>query len=200
MKNICRYRLCMGLEALNWALKKNTDTPTTKLVLLILANYANEQGISYPSEKHLAARVGVSDRQVRRCIKWLTENNFLAVQPRKGTSNNYILSMDTDVHPPRTPTSTNTKDDTKEYTSDFQEFWKMYPRKVGKFVAFKSFLKAIKSHDVKPILRATFNFAEQHKLTEQRFIPHAQTYLNQKRFLDKIEKPIKNNSLNNLAG
>lgn len=190
----------MGIEALNWAIKKKTDTPTTKLVLFLLANYADENGMSYPSEKHLGELVGVTDRQVRRCTKWLQDNNYLRIEPRKGTSNRYYLTMDTNVQTVRTPTSTNTKDNTKKYTSEFEHFWKMYPRKVGKYAAFQSFTKALRLHDADIILRATFHFAEQHKLTEQRFIPHAQTYLNQKRFLDQADNTNKNNSLNNLAG
>ena len=116
----------MSIQALNWCIKARTDTPTTKLVLFILSNYADEQGSCYPSEKNLSDVVGVSDRQIRRCLKWLIDNNFITSVARKGTSNRYYLCMDTHVQrgmdtnsqPVRTPVSTNTKDNTKDIYSD----------------------------------------------------------------------------------
>ena len=43
-------------------------------------------------------------------------------------------------------------------------------------------------------------FAQENILTEEKFIPHASTFLNQQRYLDFLDKPIKNKNLNNLAG
>jgi len=189
----------MSIQGLGWAIKQETDTPTTKLVLFILSNYADEQGSSYPSEKHLGNIVGVSDRQIRRCLKWLITNNLITVEHRTGTSNRYYLTMDTHVHPVRTPTTSNTKANTKDiYTKEFEYFWKMYPRKVGKHMAAKAFKKAIKDIEVDKLLRIVKNFAESHRSTEERFIPHAQTWLNGKRFLDV--QIAKKNTMNHLAG
>jgi len=189
----------MSIQGLNWCIKQKTDTPTTKLVLFILSNYADENGSCYPSEKKLGELVGVSDRQIRRCLTYLIKNNFITVQPRSGTSNRYFLSMDTDVQPLRTPTSFNTKDNTKDiYTANFEMFWKKYPRKVGKYAAALAFKKQVKSIDFKDLIKKVENFTNEHNNTEERFIPHAQTWLNQKRYLD-VKKDIKK-SLNNLAG
>lgn len=197
----------MSIQALNWCIKVKTDTPTTKLVLFLLSNYADENGSCYPSEKKLGELVGVSDRQIRRCLKWLIENGLIRSVQRKGTSNRYFLCTDTSVQTSaevddrivRTPVSYNTKDNTKDlYTVEFEEFWKRYPRKVGKHQASKFFAIALKSASQKKIMEALFSFVEQHKLTEDRFIPHAQTWLNQKRFEDTVI--IKTNSMNSLAG
>ena len=210
----------MSIQGLGWCIQQKTDTPTTKLVLFILSNYADEKGSCYPSENHLASIVGVSDRQIRRCLKWLIANGFIEAECRSGTSNRYYLSMDADVHPGiqhrvdadvhpsmdadvhpgRTPMSSYTKDNTKEiYTEEFEFFWVMYPRKVGKHMAAKSFKKACKDVEVGELLAATENFAELHKSTEERFIPHAQTWLNGKRFLD-VQTVVNKNSMNHLAG
>lgn len=197
----------MSIQALNWCIKARTDTPTTKLVLFILSNYADEQGSCYPSEKNLSDVVGVSDRQIRRCLKWLIDNNFITSVARKGTSNRYYLcmdahvqrGMDTNSQPVRTPVSTNTKDNTKDiYSDEFAKFWTIYPRKVGKFPAAKSFATARKTASFKKIMESLVSFAEQNKHTEEKFIPHAQTWLNQKRFEDVIN--INKNSANSLAG
>ena len=197
----------MSIHALNWAIKAKTDTPTTKLVLFLLSNYADENGSCYPSERKLSGLVGVSDRQVRRCLKWLVDQELIRIVLRKGTSNRYFLCMDTSdqtsvepqVQTVRTPVSTNTKDNTKDiYTPEFEKFWTIYPRKIGKFGSAKSFASARKEVSFKKLMNATVSFAEQNKSTEERFIPHAQTWLNQKRFEDVVI--INAHSANSLAG
>jgi len=189
----------MSIQGLNWCIKQKTDTPTTKLVLFILSNYADENGSCYPSEKKLGELVGVSDRQIRRCLTYLIKNGFITAQARSGTSNRYFLSMDVDVLTPRTPASSNTKDDTKSiYSDNFEIFWKRYPRKVGKYAAAIAFKKQIKNIDIKELVRKVEQFANEHSNTEERFIAHAQTWLNQRRYED-VKKETKK-SLNNLAG
>ena len=78
--------------------------------------------------------------------------------------------------------------ETEEVTQaelDFNAFWAVYPRKVSKDASKKSYLKARKNNTAEFILSA---LQEQIKTTwagkELQFIPHASTWLNQKRFND----------------
>ncbi len=194
----------MSIQALSWSIKQNCDTPTTKCLLILLANYADENHSCYPSEKHLGKLVGVSDRTIRRSLKYLQENNFLSIKHRTGTSNRYYLSVDTDVLPLRTPTTTNTKEDTKDkYSVDFEKFWKVYPRKINKYATMQKFKVVVKTYDFNQLMKATIIFAQKVKNenTEERFIPHGSTWLSQKRFIDfENYKQIKKYSLNNIAG
>ena len=103
----------MSFVCLSWSIKKEVDTPTTKLVLLLLANYADEKNSCFPSEKHLAKLVGVSDRTIRRSLRYLIDNGFLFSEARKGTSNRYFLRVDTGVLPLRSQVSAYTKDKQK---------------------------------------------------------------------------------------
>ena len=138
----------MSIEALSWGIKQNTQTPTSKLVLLVLCNYANVENICFPSEKHLSKICGVSERSIRRCIKILKETNLIKVQARNFNSNEYeilcktSLQQDTNDQINRTPMTNNTKEQTKElYGESFEKFWKQYPRKVNKFESAKVFGK-----------------------------------------------------------
>ena len=99
----------MSIQSLSWSIKQKTDTPTTKLVLILLANYADENQSCFPSEKHLAKLVGCSDRTIRRCLRYLVDNNLIKCENRVGTSNRYTIGVDTHVHTLRTPTSAYTK-------------------------------------------------------------------------------------------
>lgn len=114
----------MSIEALNWCKSQDCPTPTAKLVLFVLSNYADERNSCYPSEKHLAKICGVSDRSVRRCLQTLSDIGLIDIQHRSGTSNRYFLSVDASVHPSmdasvrtvRTPVSAYTKDIQKKKT------------------------------------------------------------------------------------
>ena len=115
----------MSVEALSWCKNQGCQTPTSKLVLFVLANYCDERHSCYPSERHIAHICGISPRSVRRCLVSLQALGLVAVQRRSGTSNRYFLAVDTDVqsrvdtdvHTPRSRASTNTKDIQKKKRS-----------------------------------------------------------------------------------
>ena len=208
----------MSIECLNQALKTKGLTPTKKLVLVILANYADERGTCYPSYKHIAKMIGLgTTKTIQNAIKEFEELGYLKIEHRKldnggYTSNRYHLSLNTTPMVLENPTppvtkdtrqgslvTTNTKDNTKEYIHEFELFWKHYPRKLGKHQASVIFKKYDETEYSK-IIYATKVFAQENLTTEERFIPHATTFLNQQRYLDYLNKPIKDKTLNNLAG
>ncbi|MER7953887.1 hypothetical protein [Streptomyces sp. NPDC096030] len=70
----------------------------------------------------------------------------------------------------------------------FDEFWTLYPRKAGKSEAAKAWVKATAAGaDSSSLLAAAKAHADYHLAvkTEQQFIPHASTWLNQKRYEDE---------------
>lgn len=71
----------------------------------------------------------------------------------------------------------------------FDSFWKVYPRKIGKGEAEKSFKKAIKEVTLEAMIeavRAQSN-SDQWKKDGGQFIPSPSTWLNQKRWNDELE-------------
>ena len=208
----------MSIEYLNHELKTEGLTPTKKLILVLLGNYADENGTCYPSYNHIAKIVGLKDTKgIQKTIKEFEELGYLQIEHRKTvnggyTSNRYHMKLGMGVETPRgvdtlrvgVSEPSNTKDDTKTISKNindeyFKEFWKEYPRKIGKFQAKKSFGKFDEKNYSK-IIYATKVFANENEATEEKFIPHPTTWLNQQRYLDYINKPIKNKTLNNLAG
>ena len=71
---------------------------------------------------------------------------------------------------------------------DFDDFYKLYPRKVGKFVAQKSF-KKLSEKDKQLAYNGLVNYIKfwESSKTEKQFIPHPSTWLNQKRWEDELE-------------
>lgn len=75
--------------------------PMEKLVLLALADCANDEGGCWPSCATIARKSGQGERTVRRCIGVLIKKRHLTQQQRSGTSPIYI------VHPCQSGTPAN---------------------------------------------------------------------------------------------
>lgn len=89
----------MSFKALNWALDDRAlDDSSARHILLILANYANEFGIAYPTVETLAAGSGMHRRTVFRNLQKLRDSERIFIIERKtkrGTqlSSLYVLNI-----------------------------------------------------------------------------------------------------------
>jgi len=79
-----------------------------------------------------------------------------------------------------------TKKTIKTYTPEFDEFWNVYPRKLGKLEAFKTWERIIKKESPTVIIQCASNYAQDciNRKTEERFIKHPKTFLNDERYKD----------------
>lgn len=87
----------MSIQAVAWALKQNGGYGP-KFVLVALANYADDQGVCWPSLKSLANDTGVSRRSIIRHLNNLCDRGLLSkearLRPDGGcTTNVYKLRM-----------------------------------------------------------------------------------------------------------
>lgn len=78
-------------------------------------------------------------------------------------------------------------DKTEAVDHAFEQFWGIYPRKIGKGAARKSFAKALLIADYHEIMRALEQFAEHPESVAGKAdsVPHAATWLNQERWTDE---------------
>jgi len=72
----------VSIEAIAWALKQRTGSPTLKGVLVAVANYADESGKCWPSQERLCWVTELSPRAVRQSLLKLEEQGFLSRQDR----------------------------------------------------------------------------------------------------------------------
>ena len=66
-------------------------TPAQKIVLISLADQANDEGVCWPSISTMEARTCLSERTIQRAIQWLESVGILSRDERSGRSNVYIL-------------------------------------------------------------------------------------------------------------
>ena len=86
----------MSFQAMTWAVKQPVD-PREKLILIILANYADPKGVCWPSMATLAKDTGYCRRTILRSIHAMQKDGLLSFQNTKNgrlkSSNRYKLAM-----------------------------------------------------------------------------------------------------------
>ena len=75
----------------------------------------------------------------------------------------------------------------------FLQFWKIYPRKVAKVAAQRSW-KRLKVKDIDDIFKVYKEHLIRWRGTEIQFVPHASTWINQRRWEDELEPLPENKS------
>jgi len=87
----------MSLKVMHWAWSLALP-PTPKIVLLALADEANDDGYTFPSVTYLARKCSLGDRTVQRVLRRLTSDRYVSVEHRfrrdhARTSNGYRLAI-----------------------------------------------------------------------------------------------------------
>ena len=80
----------------------------------------------------------------------------------------------------------NNKKKTKQYSNEFESFWKSYPRKVAKSKCSHKFEDILRAYDLNDVCIGTLLWIQYWEAakTDIQFIPHPYTFLSQERFMD----------------
>jgi hypothetical protein len=94
-------RLCvMSIKLMTAVWDREDLSSTQKLVLLALADWANDEGLCWPSIDRVAVKASLTSRAVQKTIRSLEEMQFLRKEEIKGRGNKYwVLLPPNDVHP-----------------------------------------------------------------------------------------------------
>ena len=192
----------MSFQAMAWAVKQETKSPVSKLILLMIANYADEKGEAYPSQDHLAKLCQCTRVSVNKHIKDLERKGFLSIRKTKNGMfgyNTYKLNdgFVNKINIPYKESLHNTQD---IHNSLFEDFWINCPRKIAKKKTKSIYNNLIKKKETTQniLITAIKRYSDSVKNTETAFIVHPATWLNQGRWEDKIE--VKQKNKNWLAG
>ncbi|MCF6221740.1 MAG: helix-turn-helix domain-containing protein [Robiginitomaculum sp.] len=88
----------MSIQAVAWAISQKVGSPTGKVVLICLANYANEKGQCWPSQKTICKEAELSERSTREWLKKLEAQGFITRSRRhrsdgSRTSDHMVLNL-----------------------------------------------------------------------------------------------------------
>lgn len=122
----------MSLEYITKVLRVEVNS-TQKLILIVLANYSDEFGHSYPSHKKLTELTGLSLTAIKDNLKKLKQMGYIDWERRDNTSNLYkILGGSADGYR-GSAGGYNTKAYTKDkYILDLDKINKIYKEKTDK--------------------------------------------------------------------
>ncbi len=100
----------MSWKALDWATESDISSPTTKFVLHLLANKADEEFSCYPSIRTLMAESGAGRSTVMRALQELEATGFITRRPQfhdsgAQRSTRYYLNHPQAPHSPPHPTA-----------------------------------------------------------------------------------------------
>ena len=164
----------MSVQAISWALGAKCISASEKAVLFVLANYADEHGKCWPSQRTVAAQACVSERTVRRVMADMEARSLISREMRSRhdgsrQSDITILSLksapdtmsggadtvtggaDTMSHQPDTMSGHDTKDNHQGYSKPerFEDAWVAWPegqgRNCGKPEACRAWLGQMKA-------------------------------------------------------
>ena len=101
----------MSLRALSWALDAPIDSHGAKLLLIAIANYADDRGQAWPGQETLQRHVRANRKSIIRWISQLEAEGYLERKRRGGDgsgrrSNLYQLAIDEPKQSPTGDTST----------------------------------------------------------------------------------------------
>ena len=196
------------------------------LVMLALADFADDRGRCWPSIATIAKRARMTARSAQRILRKLESEGAVKISTGTGRAgcNEYVLTPDARVTPdtvspltpvshppdarvtpPLTPASPepslNHHEPSEIYTPAqltlvappqkppdlFSEFWDRYPRKASKAEAHKAYARAMKKIAHDDLMFALSERLPALEMKEQKFIPHASTWLNQERWNDELD-------------
>lgn len=90
----------MSIKLMTAVWEREDLSSTHKLVLLALADWANDEGLCWPSINRLAVKASLTTRAVQKSIRALEQVGFVRREEVTGKGNRYWISIPAnDVHP-----------------------------------------------------------------------------------------------------
>jgi hypothetical protein len=84
----------VSVQALSWVLNESRATLGSRLVLLSIANYADEKGMnSWPKVPVIAKQARISERQVQNCFKTLECLGELVIKRGEGYNGSHRFEL-----------------------------------------------------------------------------------------------------------
>jgi len=182
-------------------------TSGEKLVLIILADHGNsETGECFPSVDRICNMAGLSKRGVQKNLASLEKKNLITRRYRESRSTNYVMHLEgaegrtsctppcTTVHDLPAPQDTHNQESNQDNNkniallSEFEQFWKKYPAKIGKAKAKTSYATARKKVDADVLLNAVDRYIKNKPFPGYQWA-YPTTWLNQERWEDQQSGP-----------
>lgn len=203
------------ITILGWMISDLKLKGNALLVYAIIYGFSQTQDLAYTgSRQYLADWTNSTLQGVSKCLKKLVENNLIvkkeniingvkfceyrAVVPELLPVNKVYGGRQQSLHNNiEYNTSNNIYSANFDKNDAFERFWAIYPRHTNKKKAYNSFVKKCNDETVlQKMLSAIVDQKETEQWQNEKFIPHAATWLNNERWEDEIKSTTYNNQNN----
>jgi len=191
----------MSFQAMAWAVKQKLPS-REKFILIMLANYADENGTCWPSNGRLCDDTGMSKNTLLAGLRALAEADVIDIIKR--SEDGYTLPNKYRLHIERVGSNSERgvvrhltgggsnfepkpiiEPITKDSIVGFEKFWLACPRRVGKEAARKAYEKARKIASDSELLEGIRRYAATRAGQDEQYTVHPATWLNQGRWADE---------------
>jgi len=173
------------------------------LLHLALADFANDEGTCFPSQKTLALKARTTETWVSASVRQMIKDGLLEIIEKgngrgnrtiyklnKGVTDNGVThnGVTSDQQSPNVQELylyKNRKEPLNNVSSEFEQFWNKYPRRVAKVAARNVFLSVMlkpNAPSLDTLLTAVDNYAKSE--IDKKYIAHPATWLRQGRWED----------------
>lgn len=209
-----KVRQSSYITILGWMVSDLKLRGNALLTYAIIYGFSQNGDDSYTgSRQYLAEWTNSTVQNVSRCLKKLLEDGLII--KKENVINGVKFCEYKAVVPELLPVTKCSRGSNKmfpnniEYNTSniysakfdkndaFKRFWSVYPRHTNKKKAFDVFVKKCTDETVlQKMLSAVVDYKETEQWQNERFIPHASTWLNGERWEDEISTVSKNNTNN----
>lgn len=163
----------------------------------VLRRHADQNGTCHPGRTRIAKLAHTNPRSVDRAIRELVEHGYITVHhrrdpdnPERYLSNKYVIHSTPRAHdttplahmtPPPRASDAVTKAKEPEPNNKFDEWWKLYPKKVNKQQALKAWNQHTKKTAAEHIIEATrrqLTTLDSALTRDPQYIPYPASWLN----------------------
>lgn len=200
------------ITILGWMVSELGLSGSALLIYAIIYGFSQNGDDSYTgSRQYLADWTNTTKRNVTKVLNVLVENGLIIKEEKEKNGVKFcsykVVSQSSPwvkkVHgggekssPNNIEYNTSNIYSAKFDKNDaFKRFWSVYPRHTNKKKAFDVFVKKCTDETVlQKMLSAVVDYKETEQWQNERFIPHASTWLNGERWEDEISTVSKNNT------
>ena len=191
----------MSIRIMTWVWAHSPYSGERLLLHLALADFANDEGVCFPSHGTLAKKARCSQGWVSQTIKQMISDRLIEViEPAgqgRGKVGRYRLlkgNTELDLFEPigHTSTANRSNSDASNTNIDFYRLWKQYPRKTAKGQARRAFDRVMRQPDaptIETLCAAVDRYAAPFVSgdVQMTYCAHLATWLNGERWLDETQ-------------
>ena len=179
----------MSVRAISWAMRLPVKPSSKKFVLLCLADYSTDTGLTYPSLATMRDATGLGDDAIKSALESLCLDKIITdTLKRAGDQKDIVVYQLNPVKEADVKPKPKEKRPLKnEALAEADKIYEIFPRKVGRPKALTAIARCIKQYGFEVVMNGTKLFAEAWKAsgrTDINFCAHPSTWFHQERFAD----------------